>query len=295
MYNSQKRRSNSIVVVNKQNLYISPRWKEYNMVVMQQRKVMAKFMAALVETAGRYDVREQTDDHLLVAQKREIAKDPENPIQVYIALLTGNMTVAKYNQLIGRNREQGVYTATVLYKDEKTYMVRLGARGHVKGNDRSLKLYAKSDIDKMIHLRNLESKILESEKPADTIVYYQPESVQLPESLRGYQMRAVTLDYTHLEPGDKGYGFREGRMTAADYRLAEEVYQRTASDRVMFKETGSGRYMMNIVPPPGQPIQVTHSQPLHRVPDSPQPVISREAITAPSTTVRGRQLPLFGK
>ena len=102
-------------------------------------------------------------------------------------------------------------------------------------------------------------------------------------------MRSVTLDYTHLEPGDKGYGFRSERQTAADYRLAEEVYQRLASDSVMFKDTGSGRYMMNIVPPPAEVQQP-------RVAHPPQPtVISREVITAPSTTVRGKQVPLFGK
>src|SRR3989338_2360743 len=94
-------KNNSATVVNNQNLYIHPRWKEYNMVVMQQRREMAKFMAALVETAGRYDIREQADNHLLVAQKRELAKNPEHPVQIYIALLTGNMTLAEYNHLVG--------------------------------------------------------------------------------------------------------------------------------------------------------------------------------------------------
>ncbi|MBI5002026.1 hypothetical protein HZC31_01425 [Candidatus Woesearchaeota archaeon] len=266
------------------------------MVIMQQQRAMANFVTKLVETADRYDIREKTDDHLLVAQKREIARNPEHPVQVYIALLTGNMTIAEYNRLVGQNTQQGVYTANVFYKDGETAMVRLGARGHVKGNDRSLKLYCKTDIDKMVHLRGLEARVLEIERPAETLVYYQPETARLPESLRGYEMRSVTLDYTHLEPGDKGYGFREGKQTAADYRLAEEVYQRLASDSVMFKDTGSRRYTMNIVPPTAQPIQVAPlPQPLHRVSDSQPTLISREQITAPSTTVRGKQLPLFGK
>ncbi len=172
------------------------------MVILQQRRTMAKFVTALVETARRYDIREQTDDHLLVAQKREFAKDPEHPVQVYVALLAGNMTLAEYNSLVGKNTGQGVYTATLFYKDGETAMVRLGARGHLKGNDRSLKLYAKTDLDKMVHLRGLEARVLELEKPADTLVYYQPETARLSESLRGYEMRLVTLDYTHLEPGD---------------------------------------------------------------------------------------------
>ncbi len=229
------------------------------MVVMEQRRAMAKFVTALVETAGRYDICVQKDDHIAVAQKQEFARDPAHPIQIYIALLAGNRTLADYNRLVESNRLQGVYTANVLYKDGETYMVRLGARGRIKGDDRSLKLYTQTEIDKMIHLRDLEARLLELEHPADTLTYYQPETARLSESLRGYQMRPVTLDYTHIRPGDKGYGFRRGEMTAVDYRLAEEVYQRAGSDKIMFKGTESREKVLNIVLPP-VPIAQTPEQ-----------------------------------
>ena len=107
-----------------------------------------------------------------------------------------------------------------VYKDGQNFMVRLGSRGNLKGDDRSLKRYEKFDLDKMIHLRGLEKEVLKLQED-NTLVYFQPETERLIESVRGYQMRDVILDYSHVDREHRSFGFVEDR-SSIDYKIAEE-------------------------------------------------------------------------
>ena len=130
------------------------------------------------------------------------------------------MTQAEFEQGLASNRRQGVYVAPVLYNDGKTAFVRMVDRNISWRKDKSLKRHTYEEISQMRHLRRIEKVILDQfENP---LTYYQPETDNLPESLRVLRMDPVRLDYSHIGPEDQGYEFVENRESI-DYKLPVNV------------------------------------------------------------------------
>lgn len=189
---------------------------------LKDKKRMVNFIVGRLEDSGLYIVKEISPNHILVAEKPDLK---EHPATVYIAAHNSGSgeyrrTVKETELLFYQNAAQGIATAHVFYKDGKTFMVRLGARGNFKGDERSLKNYTKGDIDSMIHLRGLEKLVLGT--CGNPLVCYQPETDRIPECIRAYKMCGVILDYSHLQPGDPGYGFAQDRVSR-DYKIAKEI------------------------------------------------------------------------
>ncbi len=117
------------------------------------------------------------------------------------------------------NRQQGVYTAHVFYKDGEISFARVVDRTPSWRMEKSLKNYTPQQINQMLHLRGLEKEVLNGY--LSELVYYQPKTERLDESLRMFELKEVRFDYSHLRQGDAGYGFaRNG--TSIDYKLAED-------------------------------------------------------------------------
>ena len=186
------------------------------MVKAEQKKRMAKFVAERLEDSGLYNIMQEDNSHILVEEKPEIREQPKT-----IDVLAHNYHRTKkgLNHTLGYNNQHGISTAHIFYKDDNTFMVRLGSRGNIK-DERSLKLYSKEQIDAMIHLRDLEKEVLGISR--GDLAYYQPETARLEEGIRIFEMVRVALNYTHIGRGDPGYGFVRDTVSK-DYKEARQI------------------------------------------------------------------------
>lgn len=201
------------------------------MVSRKDKLKMRDFVCGRIEDAGRYNILEAQADHLLITQRNELV---EQPREAYIFLHNDRLPIESqrfpsdtYPAICRANIDKGRFVSDMFYKDGEMFFVRLAERGNFKGDYRSLKRYTKEQIDRMIHLRGLEKKALEWQRDPKILVYFQPKTAQLEESIRGFRMDTVMLDYSHVRPGDSGYDFvRNG--PSIDYKLTTEVQRITA-------------------------------------------------------------------
>lgn len=196
------------------------------MVKAEQKKQMSEFITGLLEESGLYHILWQDNSHILVCERPGLADNPK-----IIDVLAHNYRRTK-DELQGAlryNNYQGISTANIFYKDDETFMVRLGRRGNIK-DERSLKRYSKEEIDDMIHLRDLEKRVLEMSK--GELAYYQPETARLDESIRIFQMRNVHLDYSHIGRGDPAHGFVHNKVSD-DYKLPVEIASTNVAIRLV--------------------------------------------------------------
>ncbi len=186
------------------------------MVSAKQKKQMTEFVAERLEESELYIIVQRENSHILVTEKPEIREQPKT-----IDVLAHNYrrTMGDLGSTLRYNRSEGIGTAHIFYKDDETFMVRLGSRGKIK-DERSLKRYLKEQIDDMIHLRDLEKEVLGMS--GGELAYYQPETARLKESIRIFEMVRVALDYTHIKPGDLGYGFVRDTVSK-DYKEARQI------------------------------------------------------------------------
>src|SRR3989339_710842 len=108
---------------------------------------MKSFVEARLEDSGRYDLKKSDENHILVATKRENA---ERIILIDLLLHNRKMAISELRDLVRNSYSSNILVSNIFYKDGQNFMVRLGSRGNFKGDDRSLKRYTKSDLDKMI-------------------------------------------------------------------------------------------------------------------------------------------------
>lgn len=187
------------------------------MVSREDNDRMITFITERLEDSGVYKINKRNNFHILVAEKPEIR---EVPAIIYVAAHNDpGETVDHLKRGQSQNLAQGIYTAHVFYKDGETFMVRLGARGRTKNNERSLKRYPPVEVNSMVHLRGLEKAVLDH--APQELAYYQPKSDRLPESVRVFLMKNVNLDYSHIRPGDPGYSFARDAVSK-DYKLPVE-------------------------------------------------------------------------
>ena len=188
------------------------------MVTKEQKGRMTEFMAERLEDSRLYHLLQRDDSHILVAERPDLKETPAT-IDV-VAINDPRLTVENLRRIQAQNSSQRVYTSHLFYKDGKSFMVRLGRRGNIKGNDRSLKRYDQNQLNAMVHLRGLEKDVL-ADSPQE-LAYYQPRTERLPESIRIFEMGPVRLDYYHLKRDNSGYKFaRDG--VSKDYRLPREI------------------------------------------------------------------------
>ncbi len=193
------------------------------MVVKAERKRLLEFTEGLITNSG-FTVLSR--DYFYITIQGATSN-------IYVVLHSKQMTLNEFNTLNRKNLQKQIYTAHVFLKDDSLFHVRLGARGNLKGNDRSLKNYSKAEIDKMLHLRGLEKRTLDLQRSTSNLVYYQPRTERLEEALRGYNLSKVTLDYSHVDMDHRAYGFVENGASV-DYKIADEVSHINGTERIKF-------------------------------------------------------------
>lgn len=217
------------------------------MVSKEQKKRMLSFVTDRIEDTNRYLIKNRDESKILLQLKPELSKDPKNPPSMYIVLHNRKMTLNDFSEINQYARKNGIYMANIFYKDGELFHVRLGQRASFKGDYKALKNYTQEELNKMIHLRGLEKEVIGKindenryakmphEKKLDSIElsYFQPETDKLEESIRTYAILPVELDYSHIEPGDPGYGFVHNRESI-DYKIADEKFRVNKNDIIRF-------------------------------------------------------------
>ena len=196
------------------------------MVRAEQKKQMSGFITGLLEESGLYNILEQNDSNILVVERPDLV---DNPKTIDVLAHNYRRTKDELRGVVISNNSEGISTAHIFYKDDETFMVRLGGKGNIK-DERSLKDYSKQQIDSMTHLRDIEKIILGLS--GGDLSYYQPETERLEESTRTFQMRNVRLDYSHIGRENPGYGFVHNKVSD-DYKLPVEIASTNVAIRLV--------------------------------------------------------------
>tara|TARA_Y100000310_G_scaffold291173_1_gene318935 strand:- start:455 stop:1081 length:627 start_codon:yes stop_codon:yes gene_type:complete len=184
------------------------------MVSRKQKNQMTQFVADKLEDSNLYQIVSRDHEHIVVQEKPEVRS---TPLTTDIFVHNRPTTKKDISQLHSSNYQQGTHTAHVVLKDGRIGFCRMVDRESWR-MDKSLKNYSPAQINQMLHLRKRE-KIIDDH--LGDIVYYQPETTNLPESLRIFGLNTVNFDYSHIGSGDQGYGFvQEG--PSADLKLPED-------------------------------------------------------------------------
>lgn len=199
------------------------------MVAQQEKRRAVQFICDRLEESGLYEIEGRG-----IGEVQAVERGVEQP-RTFVALIPNFLgTVSDYEHTINANRAAGILTAPVLYKDGKTSFVRMVDRNPSWRTEKSLKDYSPQEINQMLHLRSVEKKVMG--RFGQNIVYYQPPSERLAESLREFRLKPVDLDYSHIGPGDPSYGFVHNRESI-DYKLPEEIDVITGAAKFVTRAT----------------------------------------------------------
>ncbi|HJO01533.1 MAG TPA: hypothetical protein QF458_01295, partial [Candidatus Woesearchaeota archaeon] len=99
------------------------------MVSAKQKEQMSGFITRLLENSGLYNILKHDNSYILAIEKPDIV---ENPKTIDVLAHNYRRTKKELNDTLGHNNYHGISTAHIFYKDDKTFMVRLGSRGNIK-------------------------------------------------------------------------------------------------------------------------------------------------------------------
>ena len=199
-------------------------------------KEATQFICDRLEDSGLYVVKSRDHTQITLTQRPDLVEDPRT-----IRVLMANVfpQFKDYTTACGQNYTQGALTAPVLYKDKEseTAFVRMVDRNGWR-LEQSLKRYTAQQVNQMLALRKIEKAVQNNVGPH--LTFYQPESDRLPEAICQFGLDTVSLDYSHIDAGDKRFDFVENRISI-DYVLP--TLEQSLTGPVRFKQINRGRFL----------------------------------------------------
>lgn len=210
--------------------------------VSRKEKVRAlEFLAEMLKRSQKYTIGELDPEHILATTE---ISDKKLSISVILANYQGSSR--DYLHQVAQNAQRGIFTCPILYKDGKTAFARMVDNNLSWRTDRSLKQYSSQEVNSMISLRKIEKEVLE-QFGEEVLSYYQPSQERLEETLRRISLGEVVLDYSHIGPGDQGYGFVEDRPSI-DYKIPEQVSSSNDAAEFIGTKNRKDQRIVSIVP-----------------------------------------------
>jgi hypothetical protein len=206
------------------------------MVSVRDKKQAIDFICGLVEDSKKYLIGSRDNKSIKLKDNPTLRASPRS-MEIVMANFLGKP--ANYKQRVLGNIEDRCYTVPLFYKDGKTAFVRMVDKNSSWRSEKSLKRYTVQEINQMITLRKIEKKLTET---SNCLSFYQPRTNRLIESVRDFNLDSVVLDYSHIEPGDHGYGFVQNKISI-NYKIPRELSSIT-SGPIDFK---CGRYTGKII------------------------------------------------
>lgn len=196
------------------------------------------FIAQLLEQSEGYAILKKTENGVLVQEKH--AEGEEDPKTIKVVLANALPNIDSFDEFHRANRQNGLYTAPILYNDGKTAFVRMVDRNRSWRTEKSLKNYTRQEINQMLHLRGIEKVVMEHF--GDELTYYQPRTAHLEETIRIFQLGPVNLDYSHIDRDHQAYGFVQNRESI-DYKLPQERKVISNAAIITFAKQAPDRYL----------------------------------------------------
>src|SRR3989344_1417522 len=178
----------------------------------------AKFIAEQLEDSKRYDLLSTDQNSIKVMDKSSLVEDPKT-IEVIISNSFPN--ASNLYQRYRANARSHHYTVPVFYKDRNTAFVRLYDISPDWMHNQTLKKYPPCERNKIIKLRKKEELVMQYF--GLRVLYYQPETTDLPESIVDFRMMPVTGDFTHLDPESDAARHVVNDCVYKTFKLPEEV------------------------------------------------------------------------
>lgn len=155
-----------------------------------------------------------------------IISDPnEERSKFYFLVIDENKDTEKKSSIIKQLKYSDWNVPVPIYfKNKNNFFIRL-ADNESWRTDKSLKNYTTEEINRMLRLRDLEKIGLNncSLFNSPTLVYYQPKTERLEESVRTFETDRVILDYTHLPRESLKRSYTGDTSISKDYKLINEV------------------------------------------------------------------------
>tara|TARA_Y100000310_G_scaffold343864_1_gene453560 strand:- start:4223 stop:4972 length:750 start_codon:yes stop_codon:yes gene_type:complete len=203
------------------------------MVKKREKLAATQYICDLAENSGRYHILGR--DGTSATVKESEAEDPKT-VQVLIPNFLGSRR--KFNEELAQNTAHNVYSSPIFYKDGKTGFVRMVDTNMSWRADKSLKRYTPQEINEMLHLRGMEKESIELF--GEPLFYFQPKTTRLNQSIRGFTIGEVILDYSHIEPDELASRFVEDRVSI-NYALPNDIG--SAEEAIEFAPRVRGRYL----------------------------------------------------
>jgi len=188
------------------------------MTSQKEKKAMREYINGLFEENPNTRILYSNDDILEI-------EDLVQEKKAGVFLHNKKTTKKDFKKLIKKydNFNQGLIN--IFYKDYINFFVRL-AQGPKKRSeswrqDKSLKNYSQNQINRMLHLRDLEKLTLQHW--GNPLAFYQPKTDSLEEGLRLFEMENVVFDYTHLTSEERWRIGRLEQQTSEVYFIPNEI------------------------------------------------------------------------
>lgn len=194
---------------------------------------MHDFIVSKIEETKRYEIINDEEAQIFLTQKKEFA---ENPKKVLVLIHSYKRVMSSFERTLEIAFSRQILVSNIFLKNGKDFHVRLGARASFKNKERSLKNYTRDEINQIIHLRSLEKQVLHYQGDDQSLVYYQPNTARLQESIRSYMMLPVILDYSHISNESRTSEYVGAQEKSLDYVLAKEEF--STNNAINFKKAG---------------------------------------------------------
>lgn len=218
----------------------------------QQKNQATQFICDRIEDSGQYLILNRNHREITAREKSDLSEHPKL-IDVVLANL---FSFAEFKENYQKQKVARAYTSPILYKDGKTAFCRMVEKNRSWRHDKSLKQYPLQQINQMISLRKIEKAAIELSATFPNphhLVYYQPTTERLEESLKEFSLEPVNLDYSHLSSGDYGYGFAHDRESI-DYKISREEAILGPALRFVFPQRNF-YFIARIASAPQQPVE----------------------------------------
>ena len=180
----------------------------------RQKNSMIEFIVGKLEDSRLYQIISRDHEQIMVSNLLK-----NNPSCTQILAHNKKRRLVDLEEAINANYHQGIYTAHVFYKDGQISFVRMVDTNMSWRADKSLKRYSPLQINQALHLRGIEKAVM-GKTGLTQLIYYQPETARLKESLRIFEMKEVILDYSHLkDTEDYRFVYHRDGQPAIDYKF----------------------------------------------------------------------------
>ena len=178
----------------------------------KERAQMCNYVKSFIEKIPGVEIK-NVEENAIVGYNKELES------YFGIAIHNYKRTEDEFKELIRNTKNTGVHLINIFYKNGEDFFVRL-AENEAWRQDKSLKKYTEEQINKMLHMRNLEKTALGA--CGNPMLYYQPKTERLDESLRAFNFGPVILDYSHLPENDPKRIYAHNKVSKI-YKLPGEI------------------------------------------------------------------------